>query len=261
MMAAENQDLIQEGLVSIITPIYNGEKYIVETIESVLNQTYIKWEMLITDDGSTDRSAEIIREYQKREPRLSFFQQKNAGSAAARNNGIRHAKGQYITLLDADDVFESNCLERQIAFIKEKNAVLAFASCRRINEQSEEYLTPDIARPIVTYKQMLKYDHIHTLTCIYDRTKYGKIYLHEELKSLRDDYAFWLEISKLSGIVYGNPEILARFRIIKSSLTGKKLKLIKIQFGFFNKHLKYSYFRSFIYTCYWGILGIIKFIR
>jgi glycosyltransferase involved in cell wall biosynthesis len=261
MISAENQDIMKEGLVSIITPIYNGEKYIAETIESVLNQTYTNWEMLITDDGSTDKSADIIREYQRKDARILFFQQKNAGSASARNNGIHYAKGQYITLLDADDVFEPNCLKHQIAFIKEKNAVLAFASCRRINEQSEEFLRPDIARPIVTYKQMLKCDHVHTLTCIYDRTKYGKVFLHEELKSLRDDYAFWLDISKLSGVVYGNREILARFRIIKSSITGKKFKLIKIHFNFFNKYLKYSFLRSFIYTCYWGILGIIKFIR
>jgi glycosyltransferase involved in cell wall biosynthesis len=258
-VVATDKGIMQEGLVSIITPIYNGEKYIAETIESVISQTYTNWEMLITDDGSTDKSAEIIRKYQKREPRIALFQQENSGSAAARNNSIRYAKGQYIALLDADDVYESDCLERQLSFIRKKNAALVFASSRRINEKSEECLRPKMACPVVTYKQMLRCNRVHTLTSMYDRAKHGKIFLHEELKSLRDDYALWLDITKLAGVAYGNREILAKYRIIKSSTTGKKIKLIKAHFSFFNKYLEYNYFHSFICTCYWGIRGIFKF--
>jgi glycosyltransferase involved in cell wall biosynthesis len=259
MVLTENQDIMQEGLVSIITPVYNGEKYIVETIESVLNQTYTNWEMLITDDGSTDRSAEIIREYQKKDNRILFFQQKNAGSAAARNNGIRHARGQYIALLDADDIWEVNFLKRQTDFLKEKNAILVYSSYKRINEKSEECLKPLIARSSVTYKQMLLTNYIGCLTGLYDRTKYGKIYLREELKSLRDDYVYWLDIIKLAGIAYGNPETLAKYRFLNSSTTGKKLKLIKVQFHFYNNYLGLGYFRSIIHVFYWGILGFFKF--
>ena len=99
-----------EDLVSIITPCYNGGKYIAETIDSVIAQSYSRWEMIIVDDGSTDNSGEIVRQYMAKEPRIRFLQQKNAGSAAARNNGIRNANGRFIALLDADDLWDPQFL-------------------------------------------------------------------------------------------------------------------------------------------------------
>ena len=80
---------MQAGLVSIITPLYNGEKYVAQTIESVLAQTYPHWEMIVVNDGSRDRSEQIVREYTERDPRIKLFSQPNGGSASARNNGIR----------------------------------------------------------------------------------------------------------------------------------------------------------------------------
>ena len=96
---------MQAGLVSIITPCYNGEKYLAQTIECVLAQTHEQWEMIIIDDGSKDNSAAVVREYAEKDSRITLLQQENAGSAAARNNGIRNANGQYIALLDADDLW------------------------------------------------------------------------------------------------------------------------------------------------------------
>ena len=98
---------MQAGLVSIITPLYNGEKYVAQTIESVLAQTYPDWEMIVVNDGSTDRSAEIVQRYVEQDPRIKLFTQRNGGSASARNNGIRRAEGQYIALLDADARFRT----------------------------------------------------------------------------------------------------------------------------------------------------------
>lgn len=104
-----------QKLVSIITPAYNAEKHIAETIQSVLGQTYENWEMVITDDGSSDRTAEIIKSFQ--EPRIRYFYQENKGVTAARNLSLKHAKGEYIALLDSDDIFLPNKLERQIAYL------------------------------------------------------------------------------------------------------------------------------------------------
>jgi glycosyltransferase involved in cell wall biosynthesis len=250
---------MESGLVSIITPIFNGDKYIAETIESVINQSYTQWEMLIIDDGSTDRSADIIKGYLSVEKRIFYFFQQNGGSASARNNGIRNANGQYFALLDADDIWERDFLKSQISLLKEKKAVLVYASYKRINETSEEILKPLIAKPFVTYKHMLRTNYIGCLTGLYDRTKYGKIFLKEELKSIRDDYAYWLDIVKLSGIAFGNQQILASYRVIKSSTTGKKKKLLYAQFAFYNKYLGLNLFRSLFNTIYWGILGIVKF--
>lgn len=252
---------MENKLVSIITPIYNGAKYVSETIESVLEQTYPDWEMIIVDDGSKDNSAEIIREYVGKDNRIQLVQQPNGGSASARNNGIRRANGRYIALLDADDLWEPTFLESQLALMNEKNAIVVHASYRRINEESIEILSPFRAKNVVTYKQMQMTNHIACLTGLYDTSKYGKIYLKEELKSIRDDYAYWLDIVKLAGVAYGNPQILAKYRVMASSTTGKKKKLIKAQYSFYRNYQGFSVFKSCLYTAYWGILGVLKFCK
>ena len=252
---------MKDNLISIVTPMYNGEKYVEETIQSVLKQTYPNWEMVIVDDGSKDNSAQIIKEFTGKEKRIRLIQQPNAGSAAARNNGIRHANGQYIALLDADDLWEPEFIESQLALMKEKDALVVHASYKRINEDSKEILRPFKAKEVVTYKQMQMTNHIACLTGLYDTSKYGKIYLREELKSLRDDYAYWLDIVKLTGKSYGNQKILASYRVMTSSTTGKKKKLIKAQFNFYYRYQKLGFIKSLLYTMYWGTLGLIKFMR
>lgn len=247
--------------VSIITPMYNGARYISETIDSVLKQTYPYWEMIIIDDGSKDNGVEIVKKYMERDKRIMLIQQTNKGSAAARNNGIREAKGRYIALLDADDLWEPNFLESQLTLMKEKNAIVVHASYRRINEKSEEILSSFRAKSVVTYKQMRMTNHIACLTGLYDTSQYGKIYLKEELKSIRDDYAYWLDIVKLAEVAYGNPEILARYRVMASSTTGKKKKLIRSQFLFYYNYQHLGLLRSCLYTFYWGILGLRKFAK
>ena len=252
---------MENGLVSIITPVYNGEKYVKETINSVLKQTYSNWEMIVVDDGSKDNSAQIVRKYANIDRRIILIQQPNAGSAAARNNGISRANGQYIALLDADDLWEPNFIESQLALMKEKKALVVHASYKRINEQSKEILKPYRAKKIVTYKQMQMTNHIACLTGLYDTSVYGKVYLREELKSLRDDYAYWLDIVKLAGKSYGNQKVLASYRVMDSSTTGKKKKLIKTQFNFYYRYQKLGLIKSLGYTIYWGMLGLIKFMR
>lgn len=252
---------MKENLVSIITPCYNGSKYVYQTIESVLKQTYSNWEMIIIDDGSKDNSVEVISKYVEQDNRIRLIQQPNGGSANARNNGIRLAEGQYIALLDSDDIWAPTFLESQIRFMKEKNTFLVYGSYNRINENSELILKPYICKKSVTYKDMLWTNYIGCLTGLYDISKYGKVYLREELKSVRDDYAYWLDIMKLCGIAYGNQEVLSSYRVMQSTTTGNKKKLIKKHFKFYREYLKMSFLRSLIHTLYWGILGVLKFAK
>ena len=213
--------------VSIITPCYNASRFVSQTIDSVLTQTFTDWEMIIVDDGSKDDSSEIVEKYVKKDSRIRLIQQPNGGSANARNHGIREATGRYIALLDADDLWLPQFLEKQIEFMKGKNAICVYSSYKRIDENSNEILKPLICRPFVNYKKMQITNFIGCLTGLYDSSKYGKKYLDEKLKSIRDDYAYWLEIVKLENAAYGNPEVLACYRVIKSSTTGNKLKLVK----------------------------------
>ena len=250
---------MEKDLVSIITPCYNGAKYISETIASVLAQTYGQWEMIIVDDGSKDNSAEIVRGYGEKDPRITLVQQPNGGSAAARNNGIRRAKGQYIALLDADDLWDPQFLEKQVAFMKEKDAVCVCCSYRCIDENSKEVLRPVTAKPVITDKDMTVTNYIGCLSGLYDTTRHGKIYLREELKSIRDDYAYWLDIVMLEKVAYGNPEILASYRVLANSTTGNKKKLIGKQFQFYRNYLHLGECHSLINTFRWGINGLKKY--
>ena len=252
---------MKEGLVSIITPCYNGSKYIAETIDSVLEQTYTFWEMIIVDDGSKDNSAEIIETYCKKDSRIRLIKQANGGSANARNHGIREADGQYIVLLDADDLWYKDFLTEQIQFMKTKKASLVYGSYDRINEKSEKILKPYICKKYITYKDMLWTNYVGCLTGVYDISQYGKVYLREELKSVRDDYAYWLDIIKLCGSAYGNQKVLASYRVMQSTTTGNKKKLIKKHYSFYRNYLKMNIINSVIHTLYWGLLGVIKFSR
>lgn len=250
---------MEKNLVSIITPCYNGAKYISETIDSVLAQTYGQWEMIIVDDGSKDNSAQIVRGYAEKDSRISLVQQPNGGSAAARNNGIRRANGQYIALLDADDLWDPQFLEKQVAFMKEKDAVCVCCSYRCIDESSKEILRPVTAKAVITDKDMTVTNYIGCLSGLYDTTRHGKIYLREELKSIRDDYAYWLDIVMLEKVAYGNPEILASYRVLANSTTGNKKKLIGKQFQFYRNYLHLGVCRSLINTFRWGINGLKKY--
>lgn len=251
---------MQKGMVSIITPCYNGAKYISETIESVISQTYVDWEMIIVDDGSKDNSVEIIKTYSEKDNRIQLVQQPNGGSSVARNKGISLCRGQYIALLDADDLWDSTFLEKQINYLKRKNAICVSCSYRRINDKSQEILHPLKVKSIITYKDMTVMNRIGCLSGLYDSSKYGKIYLREELKSIRDDYAYWLDIVKLEGIAIGNPEVLASYRVLSNSTTGKKIKLIGKQYSFYNKYLGLNPVVSTVNVIKWGIAGVLKFI-
>lgn len=252
-------DRMNDELVSIITPCYNGEKYISETIDSVLGQTYPNFEMIVVDDGSKDNSARVVQKYQQKDKRIKLIKQNNAGSAAARNNGIRHANGQYIALLDADDVWLPNFLEKQIHFMKKNSTVCVFSSYDRIDENSQLIGHTTNAKPFITIKDMKVMNQIGCLTGLYDASKYGKKYLKEELNSIRDDYAYWYDIVALENKAYGNQEILAKYRVMQGSTTGDKKKLIGKQYKFYRQYLKESPLLATINLIRWGIAGLKKF--
>lgn len=248
-----------EGLVSIITPMYNGGRFVGETIESVLRQTYPHWEMIVIDDGSKDNGPDIVQSYAEQHPQIQLIRQANAGSAAARNNGIRRAKGQYIALLDADDTWNPEFLSSQLALMKEKNAELVYSSHTRIDEAGQECLRPFMASEKETYRSMLKTCSISCLTGLYDTKTHGKVYLREDLKSLRDDYVYWLEIIKKVKVAYGNQAILANYRILSSSATAKKHRMILPQFLVVYKVEKQGLLPSLYYLANWAFYGFLKY--
>lgn len=248
-------------LVSIVTPCYNAQRYIAQTLDSVIAQTYPHWELIVVDDGSRDDSARIVRDYMEKEPRIRLLQQENAGSAAARNTGIRAAQGRYLALLDADDLWEPEFLSRQLAFMASHNALCVCCAYRCIDETGKDIHPPVIPKATITTRDMLVRNHIGCLTGLYDTESHGKKYLDESLKSIRDDYAFWLSIVALTGVAYGNPQCLAAYRVFESSTTGNKKKLIGKQYRFYREYLKLNVIKSAVNTVHWGISGLKKYKR
>lgn len=124
-------------MISIIIPVYNIEKYLSRCIESVLDQTYQNLEAIFVNDGSTDNSLKILEEYQKKDKRIKIINKENAGSGAARNDGIEQSKGEYLAFLDSDDWYEKDFLERLYKNLKENNSEIAMCNPKMVYNNKE----------------------------------------------------------------------------------------------------------------------------
>jgi teichuronic acid biosynthesis glycosyltransferase TuaG len=231
-------------LVSIITPTYNSAFFIENTLVSILNQTHQNWELLITDDCSTDETWQLLQEYTKKDNRIKAFQiAKNSGAGIARNNSIKNASGRFIAFCDSDDQWKPDKLEKQIDFMFSKNCALTYTSYDTIDEEGNP-IGIIHAQPFLTYKLMLRNNYIGCLTAIYDTEKVGKLYMPEIRK--RQDWALWLSILKKSDKAYGLNKSLAIYRNHNNSISTNKFKLIKYNYAIYKEVEKFSTIKSII---------------
>jgi len=244
-------------LISIITPSYKSEKFISLTIESVLNQSYQNWEMIIVDDVSPDNTNKIIEEYIKKDSRIKLIKlEKNSGPAMARNRAIEEAKGRYIAFLDADDLWNNDKLEKQIKFMEDNNLSFTYSSYNLIDENGNE-LGNFKTKEKIDYKGMLKTCSVGCLTAIYDTKKLGKVYM--PLIRKRQDYGLWLKILKEIDSTKGILESLATYRILKDSVSSNKIKAAQYQWKIYREVEKLNIFRSIYYFLYYTYHGIVKY--
>lgn len=240
-------------LVSILIPTYNIEKFIRSTIESVQNQTYTNWEMILVDDASTDKTVSIIEEFAQKDNRIKLFKlPENRGNGFARNAALEKATGKYIAYLDADDLWFREKLEKQIQFLKANNLHFTFSFYDSIDEEGND-LNRRVESPNpLTYKQLFFCNYVGNLTAIYDADYFGKIILETTQK--RQDWRIWLTILKQIKTVKPVPEPLAFYRIRKDSVSSSKFKLIKHNFGVYREFHGYNFVFSvllmirFLYT-------------
>ncbi|MGO1369358.1 glycosyltransferase family 2 protein [Senegalia sp. (in: firmicutes)] len=212
--------------VSIVTPVYNSEKLISETIESVLDQTYKDFEMIIVDDCSTDESSNMIQRYADIDKRIRYFKlDKNSGAAVARNKGIDIARGRFICFLDSDDLWTHTKLEEQLAFMKEKDIEFSFTSYSLIDEDGNELKKIVNIPKKIDYEGLLKNTIIGCLTVIIDREKIGDFNM--PLVRAGQDTATWLSILRKGYTAYGLQKPLAKYRIVKGSISHGKIKALK----------------------------------
>ena len=252
----EKEKEIEKEKVSIIVPMYNAEKFIGKTIESVLAQTYQNWEMLIMNDVSTDNSLAIVSLYAKKDERIKIVNtEKNVGVVKGRNFLIDLASGKYIAFLDADDYWHNEKLEKQIKFMKEKNASISCTEYTRVKE-NEEKINDVIIKEEISYNDMLKNNYLGCLTVIYDAKKIGKRYFKEVEKN--EDYVRWLEIVKDVNTIYGLKENLAYYRVLDNSRSSNKVKTAKVRWEIYRKIEKLSLLKSNYYFLHYAIRAVLK---
>lgn len=214
--------------ISVIMPVYNGEKYLKNSIESIISQTFVDFEFIIVNDGSTDKTEEIILSY--KDPRIKYFQKNNSGIVDSLNLALEHAKGEYVARIDADDISDGSRLEVTYNYCKEHDVVLLGTHAILIDEKGTE--SGELTYPPLLSSEIRKYSILHNpfihssiliKRSVFDEVgKYKKLYKHVE------DYELWTRViykHKCENI----PQDLLKYRIHSKQITKRfnlKMRLI-----------------------------------
>lgn len=247
------------GLISIIVPVYNAGAYIRETISMVAAQTYGNWELLLVDDGSEDDSREKIREsMESGDARIRLIEkQQNEGAARARNIGIEASKGRYVAFLDADDLWMPDKLEKELAFMKEKQAAFVFTAYEFGDEDAKRTGKVVNVPPSLTYFKALSRTVIFTTTVMLDTERTGRELIRmPEVKS--EDTATWWKILKNGFTAYGLNEVLAVYRRPARSLSSNKLEAIRRIWNLYRKQEKLSLWYSVYNLFFWAVRATMR---
>ena len=242
-------------LVSIIMPSYNTAKYISDSINSVQNQTYINWELIIVDDCSTDNTDEVIACYSS-DKRIRYIKNEvNSGAAVSRNRALREAKGKWIAFLDSDDLWVNDKLEKQISFMEENG--YAFSYTDYMIQLNGMWLPYIYTGPnIINRRKMYNYCYFSTITVMYDFEKVGLIQIENLRKN--NDYAMWLQVIE-KGNCYRLPECLSYYIKHDGSISsGNKIKLIKWHYILYRKGLHKNPIASVALTVRNLFFGVFK---
>ena len=232
-------------LVSVIMPTYNCGKFIEESIQSVIKQTITDWEIQIVDDCSTDNTYEVIKPYLDKYSNIHYYRlPKNGGPAVARTEAIKRAIGKYVAFLDSDDLWHSDKLEKQIAFMEENNVSFSCTAYETMNESGESLHTTYIPPKKTDYNKMLALANpIGNLTVMYNQEKLGK-YEVPMIKK-RNDFALWLRILHDVDYCYGMPEVLGTYRMGRTnSVSSNKLAQAKYHWQLYHEIEKHGIIQS-----------------
>jgi teichuronic acid biosynthesis glycosyltransferase TuaG len=240
--------------VSIITPLFNSENYILNTFKSIIGQTYPNWEWIVVDDNSTDSSFDIVKELAECDDRVVLLRNlNNEGAGASRNKAIRKASGRYIAFLDADDEWCLNKLEKQISFMLKNDYEFTYTQYQKFSNAG--YLSVVVPPDNVNYNQLLYSNVIGCLTVVYDTYKLGKRYM--PLIRKRQDMGLWLSILKDVPKAYCLQENLAKYRV-DSGMTKNKISVLNYQWRFYREVVGLSFFRSAYTFLVYAYKGFIK---
>lgn len=246
-----------DGLVSIITPTYNCGKFIAETIETVLAQTYKNFEMIIVDDCSTDNTKEVVEQFSKSDDRIKYFcLETNSGAAVARTTAMEKANGEYMAFLDSDDLWVPDKLEKQLKFMNDNGYSFVCSAYEQIDEDSNKLGRTIKCIKKTNYNRLLLDCPVGNSTVMYNVSKMGKFKVPNIRK--RNDDALWLQMLKKEEYIWGQDEVLMLYRIRQNSISSNKFKLIKFHWQLYREIEHLSVFRSAFHVCWWCFLKVFK---
>lgn len=247
-----------EELISIVVPVYQVERFIAETVESVQKQDYKNWELLLVDDCSEDKSCAIIEEMAAGDSRIRLIhQQTNQGAAKARNCGVRNAAGRYLCFLDSDDLWESDKLSSELTFMKEKSAGFVFTGYEFADEYGKGLGKVVRVPAQISYSEALKNTTIFTSTVMFDRTKIkDEDILMPDIAS--EDTATWWHLLKVYGQAYGLDRNLVKYRRSANTLSSNKLEAVRRIWQLYRKQEKLSIIYSAYCMCFWAFRAVLR---
>ena len=245
------------GLISIIVAAYNAEKTIEQAINSVLRQTYTNFELLVVNDCSTDRTAELVKSIAAKDSRVRLISNvKNNGVSYTRKHGLEEAKGSWIAILDSDDAWAPEKLEKQIDLQRRTNADLLFTGSAFMDSEGQSIDWHLHAPAEVTYRQLLKQNVLSNSSALVRKELYAKHYAIGD--GMHEDFAIWLSILKKGTKAYGVDEPLLIYRIAKSSKSGNKGKAARMNWNTY-RYVGLNLMEAIYYECWYIFNGIRKY--
>jgi teichuronic acid biosynthesis glycosyltransferase TuaG len=240
--------------------MFNGEQTIEQTIDSVIAQTYVNWEMIIVDDKSTDNSTAIVLKYAKVDPRIKLFQlERNIGTPYyARNYATDRANGDYIAFLDSDDLWLPEKLEKQLKFMVEHGYAIVYSFYERISSEGNRSNRIVKSELFTDGKIIMKSNPIGCLTAIYDCHKVGKLY---QIDHKHEDYIMWISVLQKGFVAYCYPEVLALYRVSANSISNAKLKMALVTWDIYRNVFKLSLLKSLQSFLSYSINGLTKYLK
>lgn len=245
--------------VSIITPAYNVEKWVLKTYQSIQSQTYTNWEWLITDDCSSDETLIILNKLAKEDHRVRVFSNTiNSGAAVSRNNSIRNATGDFLAFIDSDDLWLPNKLEKQLEFM-EMDIDFSFTGYELIDANETRLLKSVDSSQVgsFSYQDMLrKKATLGCSTVMLRISSFEKITM--PLIRTGQDYALWLNLLKTGKKAYVLNDIYTQYRILPDSISRNKIKKAKRQWQIYREIEKLDFIDSSINFCFYAWRAVFR---
>lgn len=247
---------INNNTVSIIVPVYNAQRCIADTINSIIRQSYTDWELLLVDDGSTDSSLEIMSKYESDKIHV-LKNTMGKGAYAARNTGTSAAKGRYIAFLDADDLWKEDKLGKQLDFMNKTAAAFSFTGYEFADENAVSTGAVVRVPPSLSYRQAIKNTTIFTSTVMFDMNQLAKEdILMPNVPS--EDSATWWQVLKKGHLAYGLDEALTIYRRMGKSLSSNKIEAIRRIWFLYRKVEHLNIIDSAYCFCFWAVRAVIR---